>query len=111
MDASARQQRDPLVAEEPARALGRVPGIGVLRKQADERALTLLVERREQQRQRGLGDARRRRQRLDVGGEALLRKQLLDERVQHRPGGGRVVHDERRNRRVPLLQSVAPACV
>ena len=36
--AAARQQRDALLAEEPARSLGRVAGVGVLGQQHDERA-------------------------------------------------------------------------
>ena len=64
VDAAARQQRDPFVAEEPAGRLGGVAGIGVLGKQADERALELLCERREDRSgERGLGDAARGRQR------------------------------------------------
>ena len=85
--AAAREQRDPLLAEEPARALGRVASIGVLGQQHDERAAQLLVQRGQQQRQRRLGDPRGRRQRIREGGQALVAEQLLDERVQHGPGG------------------------
>ncbi len=57
VDAAARQQRDALLADEPARSFGRVPGVGILGQQHDERPAEPLVQSRQQQRQRGLGDA------------------------------------------------------
>ena len=57
-DTAARQQRDALRAEEPAGRLGGVAGVGVLGQEAHEAPLELLVQRREQQRQHRLGDAR-----------------------------------------------------
>ena len=92
--AAAREQRDAFLAEEPARSLGRVPGVGVLGQQHDERAAQLLVQRRQQQRQRRLGDARGRRQRVRERGQALVAEQLLDERMEHGPGGFAQVQDE-----------------
>jgi hypothetical protein len=54
----------------------------------------MLVQRRQQQRQRGLGDARGRRQRVRERGQALVAEQLLDERMKHGPGGFAQVQDE-----------------
>ena len=59
VDAAARKHRDAFLAEEPRRALGGVARVLILRRQQDERAVELLVQRREQERQRRLGDARR----------------------------------------------------
>ncbi len=50
-DAAARQQRHPIVAEVPGGGLGGVPGVCVLGEQADERAVEVKVERREDERQ------------------------------------------------------------
>ena len=50
-DASARQQADRLVAEEPGGALGGVASVRVLRQEHDQTALHALVERRKQERQ------------------------------------------------------------
>ncbi len=50
-DASARQQADRLVAEEPGCALGGVASVRVLRQEHDQTALHALVERRKQERQ------------------------------------------------------------
>ena len=85
-----------LVAEEPRRSLGGVARVRVLRQEHDEPALEPLVERGEQQRQRRLGDARARRQRVGELGEALVLDELADEGVKYR-----TVHDEGRNRGVP----------
>jgi len=92
--AAARQVADRLVAEEPRRCFGGVPGIGVLRQQADERPLEPLVERCQHDRQGGLADARTRRQRLGELGEAPFLRELADECVKYR-----AVHEKRRNRR------------
>ena len=100
-DAAARQQADRLVAEEPGRALGGVARVRVLRQEHDQAALDALVERREQQRQRGLRDAGARRQRVRELGEALVLDELPNECVQYR-----TVHDEGRNRRVPRTSMV-----
>jgi hypothetical protein len=54
----------------------------------------MLVQRRQQQRQRRLGDPRRRRERVRERGQALVAEQLLDERVEHGPGGFAQVQDE-----------------
>ena len=56
-DAAARQQRDVVGADEPARRLGDVARVGVLGQQDDEPSPELLVQRREQERQHGFGDA------------------------------------------------------
>ena len=58
MNAAARQQRDCIFPEEPARAFGRITGVGVIRQHDDECPPELLVKRREQQRQRRLRHAR-----------------------------------------------------
>ena len=65
----------------------------------------MLVERREQERQRRLRHARRSGQRLRVRREALIGEQLLDERVEHGSCRRTQVHDERRNRRFRARQS------
>jgi hypothetical protein len=59
----------------------------------------VLVERSEQNRERRLGHPGGRRQRLRVREQALVREQLLDERVEDGLAGGSTVHHERRNRR------------
>jgi hypothetical protein len=93
-DAAARQQPNRLVAEEPGRGLGGVARVGVLRQEDDEPTLEALVQRCEQQRQRGLRHAGAGRQRSGELGEALVLDELPDEGVEYR-----TVHDERRNRR------------
>ena len=102
-DAPARHQRDPVLTQEPGGCLGRVAGVGVVRKQADEAAAEPQVERREQQRQRRLGNPGR-RPRHDVceRAETLALGKLAREDVEHRQ-----VHDERRNAGVPPPQSTA----
>ena len=79
-DAAARHEPDQLVAEEPRRRLGRVARVGVLRQKADERPAELLVQRREHDRQRRLGHARPRRQRVRELAEALVLDELLGRR-------------------------------
>ncbi len=91
-DAAARQQSDRRVAEEPGHTLGRVAGVRVLGEEDDEAALDSLVQRREQQRQRGLRDAGARRQRVRELGDALVLDELPNECVEYR-----TVHDEGRN--------------
>ena len=99
-DAAARQQRDLLVAEVPRRRLRGVPGVGVFREEGDERAAGAQVERGQQQRQPGLGDSRPcSDQVIRERAEALALGKLDGERMQCRP-----VHDERRNRAVPLVR-------
>ena len=98
-DASARQQADRLVAEEPGGALGGVARVRVLRQEHDQTALQALVQRREQERQRRLRHAGARRQRVRELAEALVLDELPNECVQYR-----TVHDEGRNRRVPRLR-------
>ena len=88
VDAARREQRDAVVAGEPGRRLGCVARVGVLGQHDDQAAIELLVQRREQQRQGRLGDARTRRQRSGELLQALLRTEALDERVEYRP-----VHD------------------
>ena len=89
-DAARGEQRDVLLADEPADGLGGVAGVGVLREEHEEAAAELVVERREQERQRRLGDAGARRQRRGERGQALVGAEALDERVEER-----TVHDER----------------
>ena len=93
-DAAAREERYPVVAEEPRGRFGDVPCVRVLGGQDDERPAELLVERRDEERERRLGDAGARVGELfQERAEALAVGELADERVQDRP-----VHDERRNR-------------
>ena len=82
-DAAARQEPDLLLAEEPGGRLGGVAGVGVLRQQADERALELLEERREHDGQRRLRHAGARRQRLGKLFEALQARDFADECVEY----------------------------
>ena len=103
-DAAAREEGDVLRPEEPACGLGRVARVGIVGKQADERPLELLVQRRKDERQDRLGDARARRQGLGEALEALVRAERVDECVQHRP-----VHDERRDSRPARLESTQRA--
>src|SRR5262249_9314469 len=77
--APRRQERDPVLSDQPGRRLGRVARVGVLGQQDEQRPFELLVEPREQKRQRGLGHARARRQRRREGGQLLQRTQALDE--------------------------------
>ena len=86
-DAAAREQGDLLGAEEPRRALGCVARVGVLGQQDQQPAPELLVQRREDERQRRLRDARAAGQRLRECLEALARRELRDEGVK-----GRRVH-------------------
>ncbi len=95
-DATARQQPDRVLAEEPGGGLGRVARVRVLGEEADERPLEPLVERGEEHRQRGLRDAGARRQRLGQLDEPVELDELADEGVEYR-----TVHDRRRNLPVP----------
>ena len=105
-DAAARQQPDALRPEEPGRGVGGVARVLILGHEDDERALELLVERREHERQRRLGHARPRRQRSGERLEALVGLQLAHERVQDGPfGEGLSVQAVRRNRAVPQRPS------
>ena len=78
-DATARQERNRRGIDEPADSLGDVARILVLGEHADERAFERRVQRPEEERQRGLGHARVRRERVDERGEALARGELVDE--------------------------------
>ena len=73
-----------------------------------ERVPEVLVQPREDERQHRLRDARGSRQRVRIRGQALVREQLLDERVQHGSCGLCQVQDERRNSRFRAA-IVAPA--
>src|SRR5262249_57027616 len=74
--AAARKECDLLVAQVPGRGFRDVPGVSVLGCEHDERAAELLVERRDDERQRGLGDAG-----AGIG-------QFLEERAEALAGGG-----------------------
>ena len=72
-----------LVAEEPAGGLGDVARVGVLGREDDERPAELLVERRDQQRERRFRDARACvRELLEERAEALAVGELANERVE-----------------------------
>ena len=83
------EQRDILVSEEPTGCLRGVAGVSVLRQQHDQTTLQLLVERRQDERQDGLGDASARRQRCGELLEPLLRAEAFDEAVENG-----TVHDD-----------------
>ena len=93
-NAAARQQRDPLLAEEPARPLGRVAGVGVLGQQHDERAPSCSCSAASSSGSAGSETRAARGQGLRERGQALVVEQLLDERVEHGPGGFAQVQDE-----------------
>ncbi len=93
MDAPARQQSDALLAEEPARSLGRVARIGILGREQDERAAELVVQGGEQERQRRLRDASTRGERRGIRTETFALAELAHEWMQDG-----TVHDKRPNR-------------
>jgi hypothetical protein len=93
MHTAAWQQRNAFVAEEPRGTLRGVARVRILRRQQHEWAVELFVQRREQQRERGLGHACGRGERLGEALEALALTESVDEGVQDR-----LVHDERPNR-------------
>ena len=99
LDAAARQQRDALLAEQPARRLGGIAGVRVVREEDDKSPGEALVQRREQQRQYRLRYPRGGGHRLCEHVEPLVGEQLLDERMEDGSRGLGQVHDERRNRR------------
>ena len=80
-DAAAGHEADTLLAEEPGGRLGGVARVRILREQADERPIELLVQRRDHDRQRRLGHARLRRQRIRELGKPLVLDELGDEGV------------------------------
>ena len=77
-----------LLAEEPRGRLGQVARVGVVGQQHAERPRQLLVQRRDEQRQRRLGHARTRRKRRGEGGQLLVGAKPVDEGVEQR-----TVHD------------------
>ena len=90
--AAARQHRDALLAEEPGSAFRGVARVLVFRREQDERAVELFMERGEQQREGRLGHARRSRKGLREALQTVALAERPDERMQNR-----VVHDERPN--------------
>jgi transcription elongation factor GreA len=88
---TAREQRHQLLPDEPSRRLSRVARISVLRQEAHEAAVELVVQCREEERQNRLGDARAGRQRVRERLQPLEREQLPDECVEYG-----AVHDDRR---------------
>ena len=102
LHAATRQQRDSLVADEPRHPLGEVPCVGVLRHEDDELPVELLVQCREQQRQRRLRHARSGGERLGVGAQTIALAKLVDKGMKNRQ-----VHDERPNRRVRFFDRSA----
>ena len=93
VDAARREQRHVLVAEEPARGLGRVACVGVLGQHDHETALQLVVQSSQNERQHRLRDAGARRQRCGELLEPLLCAEAFDEAVENGP-----VHDDGPNR-------------
>ena len=63
--------------------LGKIARVGVLRNEDRQRAAELLVQRRHHERQRRLGDARTRRQRVRELLQLLVLEQLAHEREQN----------------------------
>ena len=89
-----------LLAQEPRRGLGEVAGVRVLGNEDRQRAVELFVQRRDDQRQRRLGDARAGRQRRRELLQPLGLQQFADKREE-----GRALFDvsdhERVTRRTP----------
>ena len=83
--AAARQQGDALRPEVPRGGLGEVARVGVLGNEDRERPPELLVQRRDDERQRRLRDARARRQRLRELRQPLVLEQLAHEREENGP--------------------------
>ena len=83
-NAAGRQEGDPVVADEPACRLGDVARIGVLGQEHAKAATELLVERREEERQRGLGHPRPGGQRRGECGQPFVSAQALDKRIEER---------------------------
>ncbi len=83
--AAARQQGDALRPEVPRDSLGQVACVGVLGHEDRERPPELLVQRRDDERQRGLGDAGARRQRFRELRKPLVLEQLAHEREENGP--------------------------
>ena len=81
--AAARQEGDTLGPEVPRGGLGKIARVGVLRNEDRQRAAELLVQRRHHERQRRLGDARTRRQRVRELLQLLVLEQLAHEREQN----------------------------
>ena len=77
--AAARQEGDPLGAEEPAGGLREVARVRILRDEQRQRAVEVLVQRGREQRQRRLGHAGTRRQRLRELLQTIGSEQLADE--------------------------------
>ena len=81
--AATREERDPVVAEEPGGGLGDVARVGVLGREHDERAAELLEEGGNDERERRLGHARAGLgQLLEERAKALTLGELADERVE-----------------------------
>ena len=83
-DAAGGEQPDVLLAEEPGRGLGGVPGVVVVGQQADERAFAGEPERREEERQDRLGHARAAwglHERAQALARARARRRAASERV------------------------------
>ena len=95
-DATTREERDLVRIAEPARSVGRVACCCVVGEQHEQWAPDLLVERRENQREHGLGHPGACREHPDERGEALVPAELVDEGGERRGsqrasvGGGRV---------------------
>jgi hypothetical protein len=101
--AAPREQRDAGVADKPCNSLREVARVGVLGDEDHERPVELHVQRREQERQRRLGDARRRGERFGKRAEAVALAHLVDKGMKDR-----TVHDERPNHGVrPFDRSLA----
>ena len=94
-DAAAREEPDPLLADEPCGGFGGVARVGVLGAEQHQAAFKPLVQRRDDERKRRLGDpGARLRQRVGERLQAVVLEQLANEGVEDR-----TVHDERRNQR------------
>src|SRR5581483_4234528 len=104
-DAAAREVADVCLAEEPGGRLGGVARVGVLRQKTDEAAAELLVQRGEEQRERGFGDPCPGRHCVRERAEVLVLDELGDEGVEYR-----TVHDDGRNRRFAGVMVVMCAC-
>ena len=94
-------QADVLDTEKPAGRLGGVARVGVVGQETDEPAPQPFVQCGENEWKRRLGDSGALGERFRERAQALVLRELANERMQERAVGCLQVHDDRRNRGVP----------
>ena len=98
-NAARGEEPDVVLAEEPAGAFGRVPGLGIVRQDDDQRARARAMEAGEEERQERLRDARLGRVVQELAQALALGEVAGDRAERGLLQTGRSVHDERRNSR------------